>query len=187
MPNKAIQHLILSQVSFFIFISLCILLIPSFLFASNEGGISNYGVHYLTVIPFSIAFFLSGFFVFRAAQCIPKSSNRLKQLGYILYTLAVLSLLVLLSTYPYKVNKSFTRLHLLIGLIVFFFESITAIWLSLRLQKNLWNIVLLTIQALGFILGVLTLMGTVRLLFIVQLVTTFSFGFLLIRYTDQIT
>jgi len=47
------RDLLVSQCTFFAFLALCIVLMPGILFRRNEGGMSNYGIHTVTVIPYS--------------------------------------------------------------------------------------------------------------------------------------
>jgi len=181
MLQKPVRNLIIGQISFFVFIGVCTAIIPKFLFESNEGGISNFGVHNSTIVPFSLAFLLSIIFTVMAAEKIKGHTKRLIQIRLVLYILASLTLLVLVSTYPYKINSTFKNLHILTGAIIFVFEMAVSFWLALVIYKNKLNSPILLIQLLGFLAAFFTLIGVLHLLFVSQIVTGLAFGALLIR------
>src|SRR5271167_3737035 len=98
------KDILLSQCTFFAFLLMSIALLPGFLFTRNERGLSNLGIHLRTVVPYTLAFAGSSFFILRAAGEAPASgavSGRFRRLLYVLGTLLVL---VLASTWFYKRN-----------------------------------------------------------------------------------
>jgi hypothetical protein len=184
--QRAIRYAFLSQLSLWGFLTVCTILMPHFLFERNEGGVSNYGVHALTVVPYTLAFGLGGSLMLAAARTIPqniKTSRREVQI--VLSTLGCLLLLVLLTTYPYKVNRSLDNLHIFTSILFFVAELFAAVWIVTRLVADRANITLLTIQIFGSLLSLLTLMGRLHVLFISQFVVGLSFGWLLVRTLSQ--
>ncbi len=186
MASRSIRYLTLSQLCFFIFVILCISLMPDFLFSRDEGGISNFGVHRATILPFTLAFLGSSLLILKAARFIPSSSKLYNRLRYGLYILACLILSVLASTYPYKLNKTLDNLHILIGLMLFYYEMGFAIWLTLVVKRKRVNFLLLIIQSLGFFMGLLTLINVIHLLFVAQVITSLGFGLLIIYSVGQL-
>jgi len=155
---------------------------PHFLFEHNEGGVSNYGVHVLTVVPYTLAFGLGGVFMLLAVQAIPqhiKPSRR--EVRIVLSTLGYLLLLVLLTTYPYKINRFYDNLHIFTSIVLFVTELIVGTWLVARLVSDRVNATLLAIQIFGSLLSLLTLAGVLHVLFISQFIVGLAFGALLVR------
>ncbi|MGA3150323.1 MAG: hypothetical protein ABSD10_01725 [Candidatus Saccharimonadales bacterium] len=186
MANKVVRYLVLSQLSLFIFLGTCIALLPRFLFERNEGGVSNYGVHAATIVPYSLAFLLCGVFILQAARYIPRTTQSLNCLRYALYALAGLLFLVLATTYPYKINSTLRIIHIISGVMIFCFEMVMAVWLVMVLVKDRVNISLLAAQLVGFFIAFFTLIGAAHLLFVAQSITGMAFGALLIRIGSQL-
>ena len=53
MNSRAAAHIALGQISFGFFITVCVALHPGFVLKWNEGGVSNYGVHLKTALPYT--------------------------------------------------------------------------------------------------------------------------------------
>lgn len=175
MPRAATRYIVWSQVGFYTFITICTIISPEFLFERNEGGMSNYGVHAKTVIPFTLAFLSSMVLVAMAAHVL---SRRIK-LKVILYAFSILLLLVMLSTYPYKVNDFYRQLHIVTGILLVSFETVVSIWLATAIRDHIATI-LLAFQVVGSVLALLTLVGVFHILFITQIITGVAFGALLV-------
>ena len=185
MTNKAARYITLSQLSLFAFLAICTAIMPKFLTERDEGGLSNYGIHRATVVPYTLAFLLSGILILQATRFTPntKTANHLRAA---LYVLAGVLFFVLLTTYPYKINATYDNLHLLSGILIFWTEMAIACWAALVLRKDRVNLLLLAVQAFGFIMAILNFFGVIHLLFIIQAVTSLAFGALLIRTSQQI-
>lgn|ERR1039458_3130684 len=181
MANKVVRYLFLSQLNLLIFLGICTVIMPGYLFERNEGGVSNYGVHNATVVPFTLAFLLSGVFVLLAAYAMPRSAKQLNRLRYALYGLSGLLALNLATTYGYKTSAALNNLHITSVIIIFWFEMAMAAWMVLALLKDRTSAVVLAIQFIGFLMGGLTLIGTLHLLFVTQVITGLAFGILLVR------
>jgi len=186
MSNKIINRLVWSQLALFGFLGVCILLMPHFLLEHNEGGVSNYGVNVRTVVPYSLAFLLCAGAVLQAARSIPSSGRVLAHLRSVLYAYVGLLLLVLVTTYPYKLNATLTDLHDLSAILSFWFEAIVSGWLFLAGRRDVAAAGLLAAQVVGFGLGFTTFVGAVHLLFIAQMVSGLAFGLLLIRTAREL-
>lgn len=182
MSNKIINRLIWSQLALVGFIGVCTLLMPHFLLEHNEGGVSNYGVNARTIVPYSLAFLLCAGLVLQAARSIrpPAPGRVLLHLRFVLHAYAGLMLLVLATTYPYKLNATLTDLHDLTAILSFWFETIASGWLFLAGVRGITTASLLAAQVVGFGLSLATLVGAIHLLFIAQMVSGLAFGLLLI-------
>ena len=180
MGNKAARYLALSQLSLFGFLALCTVIMPSFLFKHHEGGASNYGVHNTTIVPYTLAFLLCSICIVRAARVLADAAQ-LKRFVYALYALACLFLLVLITTYPYKINNFLDNLHIGTAIVLFYFETGMAIWMALVLLKDKLSITLLAVEIIGFLMASFSLWGGLHILFVAQIITALSFGTLLVH------
>jgi|SRR5271165_1310337 len=186
MDQRVSRCLLLSQFSLFLFLGICITVIPQFLLERNEGGVSNYGVHGKTVVPFTFAFLLCGVFILIAAHFTPVTPKVLNCFRSALFTLGFLFLFLLATTYPYKANTALKEIHIGAGIVLFLFEMAMAVWLALLLVRDRINVSLLTLQSCGFLLACLTLIGMLHVLFVSQLVGGLAFGALLVRSGSQL-
>jgi hypothetical protein len=180
MTSKAARYVLWGQISLFGWLLICFLLIPHFLLESNEGGVSNYGLYLKTVVPYTLAFGLGGGLTLRAACLLPTSASY-RPLRRTLIFLGVWLLVILLSTYPYKLNNTFNDLHLGAGILLFIAETLLAGWFALVLASDTANRLLWTAQLVGFSLAGLTFFGVLHVLFIAQMLNSAAFGALLVR------
>jgi hypothetical protein len=169
------RPILLSQVFLVGFLLLSISLHPGFVFKDNEGGISNYGIHLRTAIPFTVAFALGAFFSLKAARM--RALPRAARIGLLVY--AVLLLMTLFSTYVYKLNHGLKLVHEGVGVAFICFEVLASTWSCLRV-RNKGTVALFAVVIVGFIVAGLTSFGAAHLLFIGQALTTLGFAGLLI-------
>ena len=172
------KYLLLSQLYLGLSVTICLILLPHFLFSKNEGGMSNYGVHLKTVFPYSLGLLLTSFYAARAATVIKDKSSALRKL---LLSYAAVLLLVLITTYGYKRNVYLKNSHIAITIVFFWFELLSAIWLSKKFLSDKINIALVGVQFIGLVIGSLTFYGSLHLLFVAQLLTIIPFGIILVR------
>ena len=164
----------LGQIGFAIGIGLCVLLSPHLVLHANEGGISNFGVHAKTVVPYTVALLLPAVLTFRASRLLGAHS-RLRE---ILTVYSGLILLTLLTTYPYKIDTPLKIVHVGAGAVLTVFEMGAALWLC-RAMRALYGVSLL--QFVGFILAALTIVGVLHLLFVTQLIVGVAFAIIVVR------
>ncbi|MEO6761490.1 MAG: hypothetical protein ABI220_03900 [Candidatus Saccharimonadales bacterium] len=183
-PNKkAYKYLLISQLSFWGLLVLCAALIPRYFTSNDEGGVSNYGVTLETVVPYTLAFLSASWLVMRAARILPVTTPTLKWLRIVLYIFSGLLLLVLVSTFPYKINSTLSQLHASTATVFIGFEAVTAIWLGLFAARDKWNMLLLIAFMVGLGLAIATLNNWLHLLFVSQFVTSVLFGGILLNST----
>jgi len=178
---------LLGQASLFGFLLICLALTPHFLLEYNEGGVSNYGLYAKTVVPYTLAFGLCGSLTLLAARFIPKGIASYKTLRISLAALGILLIIVLVSTYPYKVNNALNVIHVDVGTALAFLELGLGMWFALVLARDLKNIAFFAVQVIGFGLGVLTHFGVIHILFITEMLTSFAFGIVLVRTVVRLT
>ena len=186
MGRGIVRDLLFSQVSFFACLGICLLISPTLLFERNEVGVSNYGVMAATAVPFTIGFLLCAMFIAMAARLTPRHPLPLGRFRHALFALGGLLLLVLASTYPYKINVELKDAHIVAGGLLISFEMVTSLWLTLRLSWNWKSLLLLVAQATGCVLALITLVGVLHLLLLAQLIASGAFGVLLVRGGQQL-
>jgi uncharacterized membrane protein len=172
--------ILLGQISFFFFLSASIALHPGFVFKSNEGGVSNYGIHLRTAAPYTLAFGLCAYFSLRAASLYPRGERSTRDLRRLLEVYGALVLLTLASTYVYKMGPGFKQLHIAVGVATITFELLASAWMFHR-SKSSWDLGFLVVQATGCLLAGLTLLGALHVLFLGQALADLGFALLLVH------
>jgi hypothetical protein len=178
--SRIVGNVIASQCALFLGWGVCIVVVPHFLFERDEGGVSNFGLHADTVVPYSLAFLVCSAFLWRAAGGIDGVDADCRRFRVELQVLASLLLLVLVTTYAYKANSFLHGVHVVAGVAITCFESFAACWMVAAFVRTPVVLVLLGVELLGFVVAALTLLGRVHLLFVSQLLTSVAFGLLLI-------
>lgn len=172
--------IVLGQVCFLVFLSVSVALHPGFVFKADEGGISNYGIHLKTAIPYSLAFLLCSYFSVAAARHYREPDGSARGFRYLLDTYSGLLLLTLLSTYGYKLNVGLKDAHITVGVLTITFELVASAWMYAQLRGT-WDAAFLVLQLGGFVLAGLTFLGALHLLFLGQALADVGFALLLIH------
>jgi hypothetical protein len=173
--RRVVRLVAVGQMGFAAGIALCVALRPHLVLHADEGGISNFGVHLETVVPYTVALGLPALLTFRASRHIAPSSPRLRTLlgGY-----SVLILFTLLTTYTYKIDEPLKIIHVGVGALLTIFEMGSSWWMC-RQTRALYGV--LTLEFVGFVLAALTIVGVLHLLFVTQLMVGAPFALILIR------
>jgi hypothetical protein len=182
--SAATKNVALGQISFLLFIAVCVALHPGFVLKANEGGMSNYGVHAKTVLPYTLALGLAGGLSLRATRTLHQSSIRLRHVRRLLNTYGALILLTLVTTYGYTLNTALKDLHIGVGILITVFEFVASLWIYRQLRSLR---LVLVVAISGFALAVLTFFGALHVLFLTQLLFGGSFALLLVRFTQETT
>ena len=182
MRSLAVTNLIYAQLSFFFFLTIAIFITTAGF--SNNHGLSFYGEHLSTVIPFGAGFVFCDFFLLRAADALPKSQPPYMKLASLFKVLAVLLLLILLT--PDTVDSFFDWSHIITSLILFIFELSFATWLTIRWYSDRLIWTLLTALFLAGVLAMLSQFHVVYYLSEGILSFQLFFGLLLIRSVSRL-
>lgn len=171
------RYLWLSQVNLFAW-----LLIASALASSvviRNGGVSNYGNHYSTVVFYSIAFLASAIYIYLAAESLILMNQRFRYLARYLNILCVMLVLVFVTTFPRRFGVVFSDIHDNISKILFGYEFLLALWLIVkRLSKE--TIGYMMIMAGGSLVALLSSMHILNLMFVGQMLGALGFALLLV-------
>jgi len=175
------------QLSLLVFLGVCVALHPGLVLKWNEAGLSNYGVHLKTAIPYTLAFALSGVFSLRAAQLTSVHDTPTRVLRVVLVAYAVLCVAALVSTYGYTDSPTLHHVHVVIGITFMLFEPAASLWCYRRVRAARANRIWLGVEAAGLALAVIDYEAVLHVLFLAQLLTGVGFGVLLVRAVRRVS
>lgn len=171
------RYLWLSQISLVSLLVLCCLILPSVVI--RNGGVSNFGNAVATVVPYTLSFVLSSVFLCLAAYELVHLSSGSRRIAALLVVMALLNILVLLSTFPRHRSLAYSELHDDLGIVLFAYQFVLSIWFVAK-RHNLQSSLMLLTQAIGSLIGLLSIIKIIHFLFIGQLVGAAAFGLLLV-------
>lgn len=170
------KYLILSQVSLFGLMLLCSLIMPS-VFITN-GGVTNFGNHLSTVVPYTLSFTLSILFMCLVIAKLLKMGPTCRTIGYALLVLCLLEFLVLMSTFPRNIAQIYSDIHNDISIILFAYELLLSGWFVFN-NRQYSAVLFILIQTIGSVLGIVTILGPIHFLFIAQMIGAGGFGLII--------
>jgi hypothetical protein len=170
----------LGQLCLFFFIAVSVALHPGFVLRANEGGVSNYGIHLKTALPYTLAFGLCALCSLAAARRYPGQPRSTRDLRALLIAYACLSLLTLASTYVYKLSHGLHTTHEVVGVATVSFEVLASLWLCAK-HPGPWALGFLVVQLTGSALAGITFLGLLHVLFLGQVLAELGFALLLVR------
>lgn len=174
---NAVRNLIYAQVSFFGFLLIAILMTPAAF--DNNHGLSYYGEHKSTAIPYGLGFLLTGFFLMKAASSLPNKTRPFKKLAVGLEILVILLIGVFLT--PDTLNAFFNWAHYIVAASLFIFELGLAFWLTVWWCRDWLAGWLLAVQLAAGIVAMLSQFHVIYYLSEGILFFQLAFGLLLIR------
>jgi hypothetical protein len=180
--ERIMRNLIYAQLSFFGFLAIAVIM-TSAGFANNHG-LSFYGVHYPTIVPFALGLILCDFFLLRAAAQLPRSVPPFTTLQPSLWIISALLLSILLT--PDIVSPLFNTLHIAVSSLLFVFELTLGIWLVVRWDGDIFTWSLLIAQFLAGIVAMLSQLEVTHYLSQSSLAFQLMFGLLLIWSISRI-
>jgi hypothetical protein len=179
--GRAATNLVWGESSFLAFTVVCIALHPGFVMKANEGGLSDYGVHLKTVVPYTLSLALLAVFNLRAAAVYANGDQRRRRLRRLLLTYSSVVLVVMFSTYVYSLNSELKNLHYALGTVLIIVVTVGSLWLfRLTPPSNLVRM-FLVVQLTGDVLNVLTAFGKIHLLCAAEVLSNIGFAAILIR------
>lgn len=181
--EKFKRYLLLSQINLFAWLLLSSALASSVVL--ENGGVSNYGNHYNTVIFYSIAFLTSSIYVYLAAESLILLDRRFKHLARYLNILCVLLLLVFVSTFPRRFGVIFSDIHDNVSKALFGYEFLLALWLVYK-RPTLNTVGYFSIMTIGSLIGLLSSMHVLKLMFVGQMVGALGFALLLVLVLPKV-
>jgi hypothetical protein len=173
----------ISQIALSILLVLCSCISPSVV--SSDGGVSNFGNRLTTVVPYTLSFSLCALFLAFAAAALVRVRPDRKWYGFTLVGVAVLDLLVLVSTYPRHINLLYSEVHDDLGIALFAYEFVWSLWLVIRGSRRATT-AFFSIEVAGSLVGLLSILKIVHLLYYGQMIGGIGFGLLLVGVLPRI-
>jgi hypothetical protein len=161
-------------------LALCVALHPGLVLKRDESGLSNYGIHARTVIPYSVALATASataLVVAMRGRVLGRGDRR----AFTLY--AVLMAAELVSTYPYMVNHTWHTVHVVVGVALVTAEFVVTCWWAAG-SSWAWRGVA-ALEGGGTLLGALTVANVVHVLFLAQVLANVAFGALMVERTRR--
>lgn len=147
-PNF-LRDFIYSQLLLLFFLSVCFLIRPEVILKSE--GLSAFGVHIQTVVPYAIAYLLCSYFIGRSVKYMRHNSNPYKIIFYSINTIAILFIALVFT--PYAINAGFNWIHTVISTSLFLIELGLIIYLTIITKDNFINILLIIGQIMSGIIA----------------------------------
>jgi hypothetical protein len=169
------------QICFGLFIAVCVALHPGFVLKWNEGGMSDYGSHLETALPYTLALLGLSEFSRRAASFYRGNDRTTRRLRRVLYLYSAIVLVMLVSTYVYTINFTLRDFHFGFGTILILFEVSSSVWMFLLFRRFMWDGIFLVMQIVGSALCLLTIVGVLHVLFFAEMLTGAGFAGLIIH------
>lgn len=177
--SRATTYVTTGQLSLLGLMVIAVALKPAFVLRWNEVGLSNYGVHLETAVPYTLALGLGGGFAVASARWLPALDRTRRRLRFVLVTYGALLFMILASTYGYRLNPTLKAVHVTVNVVSVVFLSGTSTWLVARFPSRSsagW----LVVQVIGLVLAVVDFANLLHVLFAAQLLIGTGFGVLMV-------
>jgi hypothetical protein len=179
-------YVVTGELAFLVFTAVSIAMHPGFVLKGDEGGLSDYGVHVVTAIPYTLALALLAIYSRRAALHCAVENLRSRRLRLLLSSYCAVVLLVLLSTYVYTLNGVLKNVHFGLGTVLIVVVFVGSLWMY-RLWSPTFTVrMFLLAQLIGDVLTLATVVGAFHVLFLAEIVSNIAFASLLIRTCRRI-
>jgi hypothetical protein len=169
------------QICFGLFIAVCVALHPGFVLKWNEGGMSDYGAHLETAVPYTLALLGLAAFSRRAGSLYRENDRTTQRLRRVLYGYSTIVLVMLVSTYVYTLNIALRDFHFGFGTLLILFEVASSVWMFLLFRRFVWDGIFLGMQIVGSVLSLVTIVGALHVLFFAEMLTGAGFAGLIIH------
>lgn len=178
---RAVSYVVRGELAFLFFIGASVALHPGFVLKWNEGGMSNYGLHIKTAVPYTLALSLLAVNSWRAAQLYGGAERRSRRLSWLLRAYSAVVLSVMLSTYFYSRSIELKDIHFALGTLLVILVGVGSLWMYQLWPSSTPIRMLLCVQLLGDLLALLTVGGTLHFLFLAEILSNVGFAALVIR------
>jgi hypothetical protein len=169
------------QICFGLFIAVCVALHPGFVLKWNEGGMSDYGSHLETAVPYTLALLGLAECSRRAGSLYRQNDRTTRRLRRVLYSYSAIVLIMLVSTYVYTLNLALRDFHFGFGTVLILFEVSSSVWMFLLFRRFVWDGIFLGMQIVGSVLSLVTIVGVLHVLFFAEILTGAGFAGLIIH------
>lgn len=184
--QRAVTFIVRGELAFLLFIGVSVALHPGFVLKWNEGGMSNYGLHIKTAVPYTLALALLAFYSRRAALLCARGDERSRRLRLVLKSYSSILLLVLLSSYIYSLDIVLKDVHFALGTVLVVLVGSASLWMFQLWSPSTWVWLFLFVQLSGDVLALLTALGDLHFLFLSEMLVNVGFTSLLIRNSRRV-
>jgi hypothetical protein len=174
----------LGQVSLLVALGICFRFSPHAY--QSRTGISSYGVHWPTIVPYTIGFALASATAISAAYYLPSHGQGQRIMRLVLYLLGGLYMAVLLSTFPYQIGQPYNYLHVAAGSLLYGVKLALAFWFTFAVHKNTLAGTLFGILLAGVVLTFVSYIRVTDYLLLGQMITGLAFSIILVRATQLV-
>jgi hypothetical protein len=174
-----------SQVVFLSLLLVATAIDPSVATHRDEGGISNFGVHLATGVPFTVGFLGAAALLWAGAGALREAAGT-RGLRVGLHWLAVALVAVLATTYGYRHGPVPHGLHVVVATAATAYETGLGVWLAAVVVRDAIGIAACAVQLAGAALALGALLGLEHLLYVAQLVSSAAFAVLLVHATARV-
>jgi hypothetical protein len=157
------------QVAFVVLLGVCVARRPGLVAARNEGGVSNYGIHRMTVVPYSLAFASAAATLALAARRLASGAVGLRR---VLTVQAALLLATAVTTYGYHHGVALKDVHFVVGAALLVFEGASGWWLWRASSRGVGATGSLVVLGAGLVACVLASVALWHVLFAGQVLVT---------------
>jgi hypothetical protein len=179
--NRGARLVERGQICFALFIAICVALHPGFVLKWNEGGMSDYGSHIETALPYTLALLGLAEFSRRAASLYRQDDRTTRRLRRVLYAYSAIVLIMLVSTYVYTLNFALRDFHFGFGTVLILFEVASSVWMFSLYRRFVWDGIFLGMQIAGSVLCLVTIVGVLHVLFFAEMLTAAGFAGLIVH------
>jgi hypothetical protein len=172
-----------SQLALLASLLICTALMPRFLFSRNMGGVSNYGTHLETVLPYTLGAVLGTWWLWQSAadlRAVPGADRLVTVMRVVSLCLTV----NLATTYTYRSGPVQATVHSWTAIalaLAEFFGGILLLRSIAGAPGTAWRAWAYLLLATGFCCLVLTYLGRLHVLFVAEVTTAGAFGLTLVR------
>jgi hypothetical protein len=181
-PSKALGFLVASQAFFWGSIVVCYILLPDG--DLRHHGISIYGNFRASIVPYSLGFAFSSFFMAFGARTLSAGGETFGVHARLTRAVAIL-LLALVVTPSSSSGPIVGALHTGVAITLFTCQLLLGFHLLARVERRSLVATLFVVQLIGAVASFLSLLHIVHLMFGAQSLTELAFGILLIVGTTK--
>lgn len=171
------RYLTYSQIAIYAAFLICIALEPSSLGANS--GLSYFGVHRLTIIPFGFGMLLGSYFIMRASHYLTAMTRAARWLNLALRGIALLVVGIVIT--PYTFGGWFDVAHRTFGITLFSLQLVIALWMIIFNKRSWLNYGLIGLQIVGGLISLVYLNPTHGYLIQGQLLFQMAFSAIILR------
>ena len=183
MDNKrSVRYLLIGTYSFFSLLALCIIIRPEGLIVNS--GISYYGNHIETLLPYVSAFLVNSYLLWLAASAIGDNTKTDKYFKFVLKMVAVLMLGILVTPHNIFNAPGFNLIHRTIGTFLFSSQIVMAVAIVLFVYRDWLNIFLLMTSFVSGYAALIYILQPTGFMIEAQIVFQISIWSLYIRYLE---